>query len=1005
MSSSSLALNKRIIRAGAGAGKTTTLINTFIDFSLDFNRRYGRWPRVVLTTFTRKATQEIRERIFARAIEFGDEDLFRFVSRRSQVQISTIHGVLSLLLKQQGRKIGLTPDFEIIDDKTASEQRRRIIRKLLQQNEIWASLIAGPMRLRHLEESLAEYSHLRMCGFRPKPLTKEDLEASILSQLKENRQKLVNFLSQVEEVATGKMLELVSIWKNPPLVQNVEDSESYFAHLYAGLRIGRRPSVRNRDDINEILSELWEFAKQADPETGAAPYEMTADFVKNVGEINHLFSDLAEHFHLTSIEEKIRRGQITISDLETLSYFLLEQQKESFLAFASSWDFWMVDEYQDNSPLQVKLLDALIADRPCFYVGDPQQSIYLFRGARAEIFQQKFTEIENQGGVATFQMKNYRSRPELLNLFNAWFANRSGFSPMEPRDRAEGDLDIQTWPAADVIYEERESGAAEAAVFRIQELISAGVQPESICLLAAKRNHLSSVQKIAKLCGVPVIVHSAGGFSKRREILDIAALLKVMVNPHDDQSLLEVFRSPWLHIPDSILVSLCGEKKESSLWSWLSVKGENAPKAFLRLKEYVFRARSEGFSQCFVSALCGLGVFDWCWTVDPSGRREANLWKFVTRLKDKEREPGFNFLDFVSDLEERTIDIDEDAEGDATPVVEPARVNMMTVHASKGLQFDHVILYRPDSKRKPERIKLFSFREKDGIFTFGSEDPHSGTLKFPELSKEVARELNARKIAEMDRVLYVALTRARQTVSLVIQDKFRSDSWGFCPLTEGDQDLQGIPCRVRRGQFVPSKAEIAPHTVGEIPPRWGQVVDSQASGTTSVTKLLDSTVNGLRIPMTVRLEFLKGAVAGSDAHRVFEALRFGINEEKFESGLRKAISWLRGLKDPPLSEILRSGFAEWGFAVKLDDGKLLQGQIDLWAVVQNHLWILDYKTGSSENVEKAMPQMRAYAWALVRMKKAGSTNMIRLAALYPFEEKVFVDRIDIKELIESTPVQ
>lgn len=100
MSSPTFELNNIIVRAGAGAGKTTRLTQTVLDVAQGFKKKHARWPRVVVTTFTRKATQELRERLVTVTCRDQSQELLQYVSSPSQVFISTIHGVLNLFLKQ-----------------------------------------------------------------------------------------------------------------------------------------------------------------------------------------------------------------------------------------------------------------------------------------------------------------------------------------------------------------------------------------------------------------------------------------------------------------------------------------------------------------------------------------------------------------------------------------------------------------------------------------------------------------------------------------------------------------------------------------------------------------------------------------------------------------------------------------------------------------------------------------------------------------------------------------
>ena len=122
--------------------------------------------------------------------------------------------------------------------------------------------------------------------------------------------------------------------------------------------------------------------------------------------------------YFVNFEYKRRTGELTLADLDSLALQIIEKFPDSAEEFSSTWDYFMLDEYQDTSPLQVKILNAIIRDKTCFVVGDPQQSIYLFRGARSEVFEKKQTEMQQSGAQVDFLETNYRSEPTLMNFIN-----------------------------------------------------------------------------------------------------------------------------------------------------------------------------------------------------------------------------------------------------------------------------------------------------------------------------------------------------------------------------------------------------------------------------------------------------------------------------------------------------------------------------------------------------------------------------------------------------------
>ncbi|MCB0392891.1 MAG: UvrD-helicase domain-containing protein, partial [Bdellovibrionales bacterium] len=177
---------------------------------------------------------------------------------------------------------------------------------------------------------------------------------------------------------------------------------------------------------------------------------------------------------------KQKLGQLEMKDLEYISIQALRDFPEVGAAFASEWDYWLIDEFQDTSPAQVELLHQLIGKKPVFFVGDPQQSIYLFRGARSEVFAEEENSILQRSGQLSELKKNYRSQPELLLFFNDFFKQfDQKFLEMEPRESAKSH---QTVVAKFQIVEKENLEPYSPLVQRVLQQIKEGAQYEDFCI-------------------------------------------------------------------------------------------------------------------------------------------------------------------------------------------------------------------------------------------------------------------------------------------------------------------------------------------------------------------------------------------------------------------------------------------------------------------------------------------------------------------------------------------
>lgn len=1014
MSSTSSELKNTILRAGAGAGKTTTLTQTFLKFAGDFKEKNKKFPRIVVTTFTRKATQELKERLLAKALADGREDLFHYVSSKSQVQISTIHGVLSLFLSRYGSAIGLTPDYKIMNDSEIRMGARKIMRKYLLANPDTQELLEE-YDFAILENALLSYFSESVVLPEMRFVPQEALQSETTKFIADIGSRLKRVCLEIShETSNDKWQEYVSALSTFSWTADNDNWDLFFERLESLWENISKPMFRKATppfsaSLHDELEELRERIKKLIEEPRYRP-SFWSKHQKNCT----LFEALAKNFCRDFMQTKLESGLLSMGDLETLSFKIIREIPEAGVKFSQEWDFWMVDEYQDTSPVQVELLRHLIGVKPLFVVGDPQQSIYLFRGARSEIFQEKVDEIRAQSGEVQVKLVNYRSSPEVLEFFNYYFTRLSDkFAAMTPAPdkvrRGNGDPVVQII-LTETSEEDEQSAEVLSTVARIQELLLEGVSPEQICVLARTHKTLEDVAKVAQDYGVPLQLHSGSGFYERREVLDALALLKFLVNPHDNANFVALLRSPWLVLADSEIASFCHSHRHS-FWreaqKSLDVKDESHPLKIL--KNLLNLSETKGLSWALKKALVELGFFDYSAYIDSSGRREANLWKVVFLLSQEERRPGFNFLDFL-DQGLEALSVDEGGEdADATPVIEPQRVNFMTVHASKGLQFEHVIVPGMGQDPRSSHAPVLSIHEKNGLWSMKVKIDETQAMAGSILADQITEELRRRESEEFLRVLYVALTRAKEGVTLLWDKKVGKKSWAAqCPLIleEGLQQEKDFAYLVRVENAKPKTMVMATSEVKNLRPPWQGLPGAEKRKHISVTELVAPRTSEIKMSGTKVGSVGAGlarAQQGTNAHRLFEALKYTSYKDLIkisEDDLKKPLEFLESTKEIPLKEIIEKGHVEWGFALSYQDS-LMQGQIDLWGIVAETLWMIDYKTGSQRYSDVAFKQLEAYVWALDRMGYLEGIKGIKLAVIYPMDEVIKVQNVHSLEELNS----
>lgn len=1004
MPSTSLELKDIIVRAGAGAGKTTDLVRRVLELEEKIWKEKNRHAKIVVTTFTRKATQELKERLLAKALASENPETINFVQRPSQLHISTIHGVLSAYLSGYGSALGLSPQFQVLSQKAVLNRAKKILRNSLQEDSEFAARAARLLEVCELSgllESLLQYEVVWSLGS-AKRVTATDLQSLISEKLEWVRQKATELLSLFGSD------ELSDSWRNyeTALQALVSQKELSVTDVLSFLEKVKSP-VKSKKISEELGQEKNNFQDLLKEFSG---YYLRPEFLEAHESLSTDFEYIGKIFSEKLSQQKILTGQLSLSDLELLSLKLMRDFPQTGVLFSEEWDYWMVDEYQDTSPLQVHLLKGLMGLKKSFTVGDPQQSIYLFRGARSEVFLEKEKIVRTSLGENLSLMVNYRSQAPLLAFFNELFTrlNSAMFKPMEVGFRknlsARENEPVQILLATDVDQE------IAATLTRVRELIELGISPEKICVLSRGNKELDILAKEAKQVQIPVQVHASSQFSDRQEIRDAVALLRFLVNPSDNLSFLQCLRGPFHFVSDEKLQDLVDESWSSYFVRALS---KNWQPVF-DMQKLLEKCRSQGIISVWKEALRDHCYFDYLQALDSSGRKEANLWKLVSLLSTAEKMPGFSILDFLDEMTSPLVESDGDQ--DATPVVEPSKVNLMTIHASKGLQFEYVIVPFL-GKRSANSTVQFFLSDDEGAWTLALPNPEDGKMTKSLYGEVILENKKSREALELERLFYVALTRAEMGISLIwsgsdkgtISSRLLAMGYG---VAAPDENLDQVDRPERyslrtRFQNWAVKVEQTPSNQDQskVRSRYDSVTLSHLAKErpVAVTEVLSDSLSFDSSKKTSEesLQSLQKALLGVEVHRLFEGLKFQSQLDSKDPKIKKAIEFLKSWSDGRILELIKMGEAEWGFAVAKNRW-LLQGQIDLWSQdSKGRYFVVDYKTGAEKYKEKAFEQLEIYAWALRKMGKIPTEINPILMVIYPFSAAVFEKTAAEFKLIDS----
>ncbi len=426
----------------------------------------------------------------------------------------------------------------------------------------------------------------------------------------------------------------------------------------------------------------------------------------------------------------LENNLVDFDDLLALTYKILLENDKLRKETSQRYQYIMVDEYQDTNELQYQLLRLLASEHNNLcVVGDDDQSIYGWRGANIRNILEFHTHFE--GAKVVKLETNYRSTQEILDAANTLIEhNRKRLGKKLVSHKGSGAA-VKILHSIDEVYE------ANAIALEIKELIAKGVNPSEIAVLYRINALSRSLEEGFSKANLSFKLIGGIRFYERAEIKDIISYLRVISNSDDDFSLLRIINKPKRGIGKTSIekIQLFAESKRLSifqalsqasqeeLYSILSKKAVASVKKFIETIELLQKEKEE------LAELINLfdihtGLREYYNSMIDGFDRVLNIDEFFGYFRDAIiNEPEITLEKFLADI---TLQSDQDQ-------VEEDAINIMSVHASKGLEFEH-------------------------LYIIGLEEEF-----FPLIGETT-------DIEEERRLAYVALTRAKESLTLCYID-------------------------------------------------------------------------------------------------------------------------------------------------------------------------------------------------------------------------------------------
>lgn len=855
-----------LVSASAGSGKTFVMAERI----LDQLARGVEISQLFISTFTVKAATELKERlekkISQQIQETDDVDLKQHLGRQladlPNAAIGTMDSFTQKFLGKHGYLIDIAPNFRILQNE--SEQlllKNEVFHQVFEEHyqgenkEKFSRLVKNFAGRGKDERGLRQqvykiYDFLQSTSSPQKWLNESFLKGFEEADFANEKDKLTEQIKQAlwdlesffryhldndaKEFPKAAYLENVQLVLDEIGSLNQEsDSQAYQAVLARIIAISKEKNGRSlanssrKADLKPLADAYNEERKTQFAKLGQLADQITIldyqeRYHEDTWELAKTFQTFMSDFVEAYRERKHQENAFEFADISHYTIEILENFPQVREAYQERFHEVMVDEYQDTNHIQERMLELLSNGHNRFMVGDIKQSIYRFRQADPQIFNEKFQRYAQnpKEGKLILLKENFRSSSEVLSATNDVFGrlmdqevgeinydsmHQLVFANTKLTPNLDNKAEFLLYDKDDSGQEEEESDADTKLTGEMRLVIKEilklhqekGVAFKEIALLTSSRSRNDQILLALSEYGIPVKTDGEqNNYLQSLEVQVMLDTLRVIHNPLQDYALVALMKSPMFDFDEDELARLSLQKVEDKVQENLYEKLVNAQKQATSQKELIHTELAEKLNQ-FMDILDSWrlyakthSLYDLIWKIYndrfyydyvgalPNGpARQANLYALALRADQFEKSNFKGLSRFI-----RMIDQVLEAQHDlASVAVAPPKdaVELMTIHKSKGLEFPYVFILNMDqdfNKQDSMSEVILSRQNGPGVKYIAKVEtgaveahyPKTIKLSIPSLTyTQNEKELQLASYSEQMRLLYVAMTRAEKKLYLV----------------------------------------------------------------------------------------------------------------------------------------------------------------------------------------------------------------------------------------------
>ena len=855
-----------LVSASAGSGKTFVMAERI----LDQLTRGVEIRQLFISTFTVKAATELKERlekkISQQIQETQDLELKKHLGRQladlPNAAIGTMDSFTQKFLTKHGYLLNLSPNFRILENE--SEQlllKNEVFRQVFEshyqgkEQDKFSKLVknfAGKSKdARGLRKQVYMIYDFLQSTSNPQAWLQESfLKGFEMADFTSSKEKLAQDIQQrlwdlesffryhldndAKEFGKAAYLEAVQqVLDEIGALTHESTFEQYQEALEGVVNISKAKGGKALTNLSkkaelQALKEAYNQERKAKFEKlNAFNDQITLlkfqeDYHQESWNLAKTFQVFMSDFVEAYRQRKREENAFEFADISHYTIEILENFPQVRQEYQKRFHEVMVDEYQDTNHIQERMLELLSNGHNRFMVGDIKQSIYRFRQADPQIFNEKFHTFnqDNKEGQLILLKENFRSSSEVLDATNDVFKHLMDKEVGEisydgMHQLIFGNTDLQANPenkAEVLLYDKDDEGDSDEEELATKKLTGEmrmvikeilhlhndkGVPFKDIALLTAARSRNNQVLLALSEYGIPVKTDDAEkSYLQSLEVQVMLDTLRVIHNPLQDFALVALMKSPMFSFDEDELARLSLQNSEDKVQENFYEKLVNA-QAKTSLHKDLIKSELHKKLECFMETVHSWrlyskthSLYDLIWKIYsdrfyydyvgalPNGQsRQANLYALALRA-DQFEKSNFKGLSRFITMIDQVLEAQHDL---ASVAVAPPKdaVELMSIHKSKGLEFPYVFILNIDQQfNKQDSMSEVILSRKNGlglkyvarVATEAKEDyvPSTIKLSIPSLTyTQNEEELQLASYSELMRLLYVAMTRAEKKLYLV----------------------------------------------------------------------------------------------------------------------------------------------------------------------------------------------------------------------------------------------